>query len=493
MAHIHNVLDTNLHFIIDPLTRQLRIDTEVEKESKMVVIQYDHNSERVTFEIPKKVDGHDMSTCNVVQVHYLNVSTDGRTTASGVYEVKDLKTSGDVVVGTWLISQNATQLAGTLNFLIRFVCTTGGNLDYVWNTAIYQSIAVSSGLYHGEEVVVEYADILEEWRQSLIESGGVTDDRIKSAVSGYMAENPVEVGLTDDQIAALDGLFKIAAYTENATAAYSAFMTAFGITNEGGGDNSGSDDSGSGDSGSGEETLKTLSRISVVYTGGSVAVGTSVKDLTGITVTAHYSDGSTVTVTGYTLSGTIAEGSNTITVSYGGKTANFTVTGVTESADPIYMLENVDSYEIYDRYNTANSLNYVNVTGGNHVKIFGDNDSANWYLNVNLSSLATNGQNKANVTDTWFTVPAGAECELKLLNIAYANWNTANTNINVGAADGNFVSISLKDIGTVTEKSAIATATTDTIITNCYTSFMKSAGGYLEFDIEFYVNGERWI
>ena len=75
---------------------------------------------------------------------------------------------------------------------------------------------------------------------------------------------------------------------------------------------------------------KTLSSISATYSGGDVAVGTAVTDLTGIVVTAHYSDGTSETVTGYTLSGTIAEGSNTVTVSYGGKTTTFTVTGVVE-------------------------------------------------------------------------------------------------------------------------------------------------------------------
>lgn len=75
----------------------------------------------------------------------------------------------------------------------------------------------------------------------------------------------------------------------------------------------------------------TLTSISAVYSGGDVAVGTAVTDLTGIVVTAHYSDGTSATVTGYTLSGTIAEGSNTVTVSYGGKTTTFVVTGVAES------------------------------------------------------------------------------------------------------------------------------------------------------------------
>lgn len=76
----------------------------------------------------------------------------------------------------------------------------------------------------------------------------------------------------------------------------------------------------------------TLTSISATYTGGDVTVGTSVNDLTGITVTATYSDGSTTNVTDYTLSGEIIEGSNTITVSYGGKITTFTVTGVTESS-----------------------------------------------------------------------------------------------------------------------------------------------------------------
>lgn len=163
------------------------------------------------------------------------------------------------------------------------------------------------------------------------------------------------------------------------------------------------------------------------------------------------------------------------------------------SADPIYALENVENYEIYDRYNTASTLNYVNITNGNHVKISGDNSSANWYLNVNLSSLATNGQNSANVTDTWFTVPAGAECELKVLNVACGNWNTTNTNINIKSAGVGFIVVNLKDIETATERSATATATADTAVNICDISFMKSDGGYLEFDIEFYVNGERWI
>ena len=45
-----------------------------------------------------------------------------------------------------------------------------------------------------------------------------------------------------------------------------------------------------------------------------------------LTVTATYDDSSTGVITNYTLSGTLAVGTSTITVSYGGKTATFNVT-----------------------------------------------------------------------------------------------------------------------------------------------------------------------
>lgn len=68
---------------------------------------------------------------------------------------------------TWLISRNATQLSGSLNFAIRFACTEGDQVDYDWHTEIHTGIIVSNGIDNGTIIVEEYADILEEWRQKL--------------------------------------------------------------------------------------------------------------------------------------------------------------------------------------------------------------------------------------------------------------------------------------------------------------------------------------
>ena len=80
----------------------------------------------------------------------------------------------------------------------------------------------------------------------------------------------------------------------------------------------------------------TLTSISASYTGGTVPAGTTLSQLTGIVVTAMYSDGSTGTVTGYTLSGNLTAGrTNIITVTYQGKTATFEVTVEAESGDDV--------------------------------------------------------------------------------------------------------------------------------------------------------------
>ncbi len=146
MQHNHSVYDTDTHFVIDPVTRAI---TNVNAK-KNTLIQFDHNSEVFDFEIPRFVDGHDMLQCNEVKVHYINIdakSSDKKN--KGTYEVKDygvLESNPNTAVFSWLISDNATQLVGVLNFLITFCCTENGVVVYRWSTGICQTVSVSSGM-----------------------------------------------------------------------------------------------------------------------------------------------------------------------------------------------------------------------------------------------------------------------------------------------------------------------------------------------------------
>lgn len=166
MAHEHTVTDHDKHFIIDPVTRKIMPETP----EKNKLVQFDHNSERFTFEIPRYVEGHDMSQCDTVQIHYLNISSDKVTRNPGIDESHDiglLDGSEEKVMFSWLISRNATQLNGSLNFAIRLACVDGEKVDYDWHTEIHAGVTVSNGIDNGPVIVEEYADILEEWRQKL--------------------------------------------------------------------------------------------------------------------------------------------------------------------------------------------------------------------------------------------------------------------------------------------------------------------------------------
>lgn len=199
MAHIHGVYDTDTHFIVDPVKKEL---TVAEGYAKVKVIQHDHNSERFTFELPRYIEGHDMSTCNKVEVHYLNIDSQTKEESKGLYSVDDLQVSPeneDIVICSWLISHNATKFVGSLYFVLRLACTTDDTIDYALNTLTYEGIYVGKGIYNADAIATEYADVLEKWKQEIIDAGGVTDEQIAEAVNDYMTENPVSSGGLDEK------------------------------------------------------------------------------------------------------------------------------------------------------------------------------------------------------------------------------------------------------------------------------------------------------
>lgn len=167
MTHIHPVPNTDSPYVINPETRQI---VGLEKE----VMQYDHNSERLTFELPRLIDGHDMSLCNRVEVHYINVEKDENKQNTNVYFVDDLEqgvnASGeDIVTFSWLLSQGATMYAGPLNFVIKFSCLTGTIVEYVWNTAILKGVVVSEGWNNSNALIEVHTDVLAEWERKMTE------------------------------------------------------------------------------------------------------------------------------------------------------------------------------------------------------------------------------------------------------------------------------------------------------------------------------------
>ncbi|MBR5879003.1 MAG: hypothetical protein IKY91_05575, partial [Akkermansia sp.] len=164
--------------MIDPLTRVIK-----SQSSKTSVVQYDHNSERLRFELPRFIEGHDMLTCNKVEVHWFNVGTGKDEFASDVYEVEDLQKLGvDKAVCSWLISGASTQYTGQLTFLLRFCCLTGDVVDYAWNTLPYEKLYVSKGGNASHTVVLNYSDVLAKWKAELFAAGYINAADMRQAL-----------------------------------------------------------------------------------------------------------------------------------------------------------------------------------------------------------------------------------------------------------------------------------------------------------------------
>lgn len=180
MAHLHPVYDTDPHFSIDSTTRGITY----ESKEKLVIVQGDHNSQRYTFELPRYIDGHDMMLCDLVQVHYINIESGGRGRGTGVYKVTDMQLATDdqnTVVLSWLVSQNATKYVGSLNFVLRFACTSGSKIDYAWSTTVYSAVAIITSIDNADLVVEQYADVLEQWYMDLTMAGVSSVDTIYAA------------------------------------------------------------------------------------------------------------------------------------------------------------------------------------------------------------------------------------------------------------------------------------------------------------------------
>lgn len=164
MAHLHEVLDDDLVFEIDDETREIKRISE----NELILVQGDHNSERCTFKIPKFIDGHNTELCNKVRIHFVNISAENPIEISpGVYETEDLRKSTDdpnSMLVSWVVQKEATVYAGTISFLLEFMCISSDDvLDYSWHTGHYTGGVVLEGMDYSDYIVEKHYDVLDKW------------------------------------------------------------------------------------------------------------------------------------------------------------------------------------------------------------------------------------------------------------------------------------------------------------------------------------------
>ena len=124
------------------------------------------------------------------------------------------------------------------------------------------------------------------------------------------------------------------------------------------------------------------------------------------------------------------------------------------------------------------------ITNGNHVKIKGNAYSLNSLSNLRM---------QVNNAPTWFTVPSGAECILKIRNMI----GTCPTMFAMNFRQANAaISSAFLGTGNKTKIDDITKTVTTTEAENlsCFFIYFNNYSFIdMEFDVEFYVNNERWI
>lgn len=157
MSHKHPLNTFTPDFKINAVTREV---IQVQPDVLITLMQYDHNSESLRFECPRFIDGHDMSLCNKVEVHFVNSDVAASVSRGGYYTVTDIAVNSSdpsLVNFSWVVSRNSTENVGTLVFSVRFICTTDDVIDYVWHTLPFTYVSVDQGLVN--ELDPEYQKI----------------------------------------------------------------------------------------------------------------------------------------------------------------------------------------------------------------------------------------------------------------------------------------------------------------------------------------------
>lgn len=168
ITHTHTdniIVDADEHFIIDTVTRAITSESK-----KLTLMQYDHNSERYSFDIARIIDGHDLFDCDRVQIHFVNIASN-KQKHPGLYRVEDLHVNPDdesKLTFTWLVSGDATQFAGTLGFLVSFECTNGDEILYRWSSNAFNSIAITQGMNNNNSTYETYNDELLAWENYML-------------------------------------------------------------------------------------------------------------------------------------------------------------------------------------------------------------------------------------------------------------------------------------------------------------------------------------
>ena len=178
----------------------------------------------------------------------------------------------------------------------------------------------------------------------------------------------------------------------------------------------------------------TLDSISAVYTQGSTIVysNTSLNSLkSNLVVTGYYSDGSNKTITDYSLSGILTEGTSTVTVTYNNKTTTFNVVVSQNTGETVlFSFDSSNETDINTIFNISKNNNYSAKCEAQY--------NSDGFLEIVEKQSSTNSQDGyIRLEPKNFTVSGNIEIEIQLSVESYREGNYVDTEgVRVGIDNG---------------------------------------------------------
>lgn len=184
MGLIHDdiLVDADAKCVIDVESKKIECSSP-----KNALVQYDHNSERIGFTMPRYIDGHDMSLVDRIAIKYLNARK------SDMYVVDDLSVTedGENITFTWLVSGNATQEVGSLTFLVNFRCYDDeGRITYNWSTKPCSTFSILEGVYSMDSNPAELYDFWAKYGAK-VDNTMALADKLEEDVDGLIKNTEI--------------------------------------------------------------------------------------------------------------------------------------------------------------------------------------------------------------------------------------------------------------------------------------------------------------
>lgn len=130
----------------------------VPESLKRIAVQYDHNIETVTFDCPRYIDGHDVST---MQIYVNYIRADGVRGSHLCTNVVVDEMDSEIIHFDWTVSGHVTYVDGHISFMvcIKEIDLEGNELVH-WNSEINTDMYVSPGIKHLDMTMAKYPDVI---------------------------------------------------------------------------------------------------------------------------------------------------------------------------------------------------------------------------------------------------------------------------------------------------------------------------------------------